>query len=122
MEEKHGIEGIKHIIRVLVGFGEATEAAFEDHKFQLTDVLKYASAAQALFPALRALPTLQKEIEDLSEEERLELNKFLNDELDLSDDELENNIETFIELASDFYALCAKLVSRIGELRSQKKE
>lgn len=93
MGEKHGLKETKELVRFVLSLAEATVGSLDDGKIGLTDAMRFFGCLKLAGPALKGLADMKDEIMDLSENEKQELIKFINDEFDLKNDMIEKIVE-----------------------------
>lgn len=104
MEEKLGVKELKELIKFVIEFGEAINLALADKKFEITELSLLMGPLMQVGPAFEGLDKIGSEIKDLDEAELLELSTFVKEELDISNDNVENVIETAIDLGIKIYS------------------
>lgn len=88
-----GIENLKKLLKAGLSFGKNAAAALEDKKISFFEAVGLIPEAFSLISVGKTWSEVQAEINDLSEEEKVEINQFVSDEFDIPN----NKVEVFIE-------------------------
>lgn len=88
-----GIDQLKIVAKFGIDLGEAFAAALADKKITLQEALGFLPTVMALPGILQAKDQIVAEFKDLDMAEREELNKYIQTEFDIANDQLENKIE-----------------------------
>lgn len=93
-----GTENIKNALKWAIGFGMKFEDALEDGKISMTEWFGLGLKATGIVGVIKNATEAWDEFEDLNEEERIEVVNFVQTELDLENDQVEEYIEKAFEL------------------------
>tara|TARA_R100001460_G_scaffold41842_1_gene77680 strand:- start:25 stop:393 length:369 start_codon:yes stop_codon:yes gene_type:complete len=97
--EKFGIENVKALVLWSV---ELTQQIYEkidnDKKLDFFEALSIIPKALELSKIIKNAPMLKEEWQDMSEAERIEINKAVAEKFDLKEDEIELQVEESIDL------------------------
>lgn len=114
-DEVLGIETLKQTALTAIKFGQKLEDALADGKLSWGEGLGLAfGVAPDVFKLVPKASLIVTEYKDLSDEERVELVAYIKDELDLTDDA----VEEFVE---EGFALLSQLDRFITTARKAKK-
>lgn len=118
--EKLGINNLKPIVALGIEMGNVADKIGREQ-----GVKRWMHIAD-LFDELLSLgkvdfKMVSKEIDDLDESEKLELNAFLKEKFNIVDDKLEVAIEGGLKLIADQYSLVKKAIKLANDLKSEEK-
>ena len=99
-----GIKETKELLKFVIDFGEAIETALADKKFEIAELSLLIAPLMQVGPAFEGIDKLGGEMKDLTEAEMAELKAYVEDELDLKNDNLEEIIERGLGLAITIYS------------------
>lgn len=102
-EEKMGIEELKEVLKFVIEFGEAADKALLDKKFEISELALLMGPFMLIGPAFEGLDKVGGEIKDLDEAELVELKLFVETELDLANDKVEEIIEKALAIGVQLY-------------------
>ena len=88
-----GSKETKEVVSLFLNLVEALSESLEDGNIGLTDALNFFSTLQALSPAIEGIADVPKELAELDETEKAELNAYIAAEFDLKNDKVEHYIE-----------------------------
>lgn len=109
-----GIEHIKTVLKGIISFGEQIAEVLEDKKVQLIELPSFIDELLQIPGVIKALPHLKSELLDLDADERVELNNYIESELDIPNDKVEAAIEHAASVAISF----AELITLIGKIKN----
>lgn len=98
-----GIESLKKLLSLGLELGNAVGVSLEDGKLSFDDLSNFMGVLGKVGPAVEGFANVQKEIKDLTVEEIRELNRYVTDNFDIPQDELEGRIEQGMTLAVALY-------------------
>lgn len=105
MNEKMGIDELKDVIRFGISLGESVDQALADGKFDITELGLLMTPIMQIGPAFTGIDKVGGEIKDLDEAELAELKLFVEEELDLANDKVEEIIEKALGIGVQVYGL-----------------
>lgn len=109
-EEKFGYQNLKEVAILGMALAEAGLKAYEDKELTLSD-LQYAwEPLKKIAPAIQDIDQVIDEFKDLSENEHAQMFKELKEGFDLSDDQLEERIESYVDLGLKFAQIIASFI------------
>ena len=85
--------------------GVVLHKSLEDGKFSLSDVANFLPAGMKVPAAFGGISLVYAELKDLSDDEMVDLKKFVAENFDISDDKLEEKIEQSIAAALTIWKL-----------------
>jgi hypothetical protein len=88
-----GIEKLKALLKAGLTFGKNAAKAFDDKKISFFEAVGLIPEAFAIVGVAKTWAQVQQEINDLDEDEKEEINKFMADEFDIPN----SKVELFIE-------------------------
>lgn len=100
-----GIEETKDALKFIIGFGEAIDKSLEDGKIGYADLFNFAPVMMDAGAAFSGIDQVPGELKDLSKEERDELVKFVEEEFDIDNDNLEILIEKSFKAILSLYGV-----------------
>jgi len=83
MADEHGIANIETTLGFFCGIGIDVEAALSDGKFTLTDMPRFLDDAMKVPGLIRAIPEVDDEFLDLTEDEQVAIVEFVKAKLNL---------------------------------------
>jgi len=116
MSEVTGIKELKELLKFVVEFGEAIELALADKKFEITELSFLIAPLMQVGPAFEGLDKMGGELADLSEVEAAELKAYVEEELDLRSDKLEEVIEKALALGLMMYSFIQLFKKEVGDV------
>lgn len=93
----------KELLKFAIELGEAMDKATADKKIDITDVQFLIVPLTSAGAAFEGADKVTAELKAMSAEDAAELVKFAQDELQLSNEKLEEKIETALKLAVDLF-------------------
>lgn len=100
-----GIENLKKMVKFSCDFTKQIATALSDGKFQWTEVFGFFDEIMAIPGVVKSFKDIAAEIKDLTVSERQELETYIQDEFDLTNDEVEAVIENSLSFAFSAIAL-----------------
>jgi hypothetical protein len=107
-----GIEEVKDVISVAAAIGNATGKVLQDDRFDWGELVEFVPALIALPEAVSGISHVPSELLDLDEAEKEQLKKFLIDEFDIPQRDLETVIEDHAKVIIDLWDLVKKYYLR----------
>lgn len=98
-QEKQGIKELKELTSFVVALVQAIVSSLEDGKVGLSDLWKLFAVLRKAAPAFKNVAAIRLELADLSDAEKDELRKLIEEEFDLSNNVLEGFIEEALKAA-----------------------
>mgnify|MGYP003130136299 FL=1 len=97
--EKFGIENVKALVLWSVELAQQIyEKIDNDKKLDFFEALSIIPKALELSKIIKNAPLLKEEWQDMSDAERIEINKAVSEKFDLKQDEKEQQVEESIDL------------------------
>jgi len=90
---QYGIKETKEVVKFGVELGEAVDRAMSDDKMEVADLVHLVPAFTAAGPAFSDISLVPKEMKDMDEAESKELMDYVESELDIENDQVEEVIE-----------------------------
>lgn len=103
MSEVTDVKELKEMLKFVIEFGEAIELAMADKKFEIAELALLMGPLMQVGAAFEGLDKIGGELKDLSAVEMAELKTFVEDELDLKNDKIEEVIERGLGMAVVIY-------------------
>lgn len=100
-----GIENLKKMVKFSCDFTKQISTALADGKFQWNEIFGFFDEIMAIPGVVKSFPAIAQEIRDLTEDERDELNDYIQDEFDIPNDQVEAVIENSLSFAFSAVAL-----------------
>lgn len=116
MSEVTGIKELKELLKFVVEFGEAIELALVDKKFEISELSYLIAPLMQVGAAFEGLDKMGGELKDLSEAEAVELRLYVEEELDLRSDKLEEIIEKALALGVMMYSFIQLFKKEVGDV------
>lgn len=98
MDPKLGIDNLKKALHVGISLGMTAAQALEDKKISVAEAFQFLPGLMSIPEVVAVAPAIKQEIADLSAEERAELNAYVQETFDISNDKLEAVIEGAVRL------------------------
>ena len=109
------IKETKEMLRFILSLGMSFDKAFADKKIDFNDVGYFVNALLMSADAFKDIKKIPAELKDLDNAELEELTKYIKDEFDLGNDNIERLIETGLGIGVQIYQL-------ILEIKNLKKD
>lgn len=103
--EKLGIEKLKELVKAGLGFGQKVSSDLEDKKISLWEALGLIPNLFSIVGVVKSWADIKAEVDDLSTEERKELEDYVISEFDIPNDKVELFIEHSLSLVVSLIAL-----------------
>ena len=100
-----GIDNLKKLVSFACGFTKEIASAMADGKFKMTEVFGFFDEIMEIPGVVKSFPLIGQEIKDLTIDERKELELYIQDKFDLSNDAVEAVIENSLAFAFSAIAL-----------------
>ena len=121
MENEHGIESIETVIGALCGVGVDIEAALADGKFNIpADLFRFVDDLLKIPAVMKALPNVDEEFIDLTDEESDKLVEEVKTKLNLPDADVTEVVVSAMDAllsTSETIRKVMVLVEKIKELK-----
>ncbi len=95
----------KQILDAMIALGKGIEASMSDGKLTFTDIPNFIEFLTLILPAIEDADQVPFEFKVADPEDIQELKEYLQENLDLQDDELEAFIEDAFKVALDIFML-----------------
>lgn len=105
MAQVYGVENLKKLLKFSCDLTKQIATALEDGKFTWPESLGFVDEVAEIPGVVKSFPAIQKELSELSEDERKELVDYFAQEFDLPNDKAELNIEHALSVAIGLVAL-----------------
>lgn len=110
-----GIEKLKEAALFTISFTEALDKRLEDGKMSFLETITLGAKLKDLPSIIRNGPEISQEYMDLDSSEKEELVEFIKEELELSNDRVEDLIENSLSVLASLSGLANQVSSmRIG--------
>ena len=109
-----GIKETKELVKAMLMLGNSAGMALADGKFDWSELGLFVAPLGSLPAALSGLQDLPKEWQDMDDSERDELMKYVQDEFDIPQD----NIEEMVEKALQAGILIGQIVANFTKPKS----
>lgn len=101
----YGIKETKELVKFGIALGEAVDASLADGKLGLEDAVNFYTPITAAGDAFADISLVPKELGDLDDAEKAELLSYVENELDIANDKLEEAIERSLKTVFEVYGL-----------------
>jgi hypothetical protein len=98
-----GIKETKDVLKFAISLGEAIDLSLADGKFGIEDLGNMIAPMVSAGEAFAGIDQVKAELSDLDQAERDELVQYAKDELQLSNEGLEQKIEAALKMAADIH-------------------
>lgn len=105
---KLGTKEIKEVLAFSIALGKGIEQSLKDDKFSLSDIPNFMGAFMKLIPAMTGLDEVKLELVAAGPEEVAELKEYVQTELDLDNDSIEELVEASLAVIFDIWNLVNK--------------
>lgn len=109
MSEQQGIKELSEAIIFGISMGEALDLSLADGKIDLADLGILMGPFMKAPDAIEGIGKVKDEIKDLDAAEMEQIKQMVKDELDLSDDKLEEKIEAAVDFLGAIHEFVGKL-------------
>lgn len=99
-----GFTETKQVLDAMIALGKAFEQSLKDGKLNLLDVPNFIAFFTLILPAIEDISEVPFEFQVSDPEQIAELKQYLQENLDLDDDQLEAFIEDAFKVALDLFA------------------
>lgn len=99
-----GFEETKQVLDAMIALGKAIERSLQDGTLNLIDIPNFIAFFTLILPAIESIDEVPFEFQVSNPEQIAELKQYLNDNLDLDDEQLEAFIEDAFKVALDIFA------------------
>jgi len=99
-----GFKETKEVLDAAIALGQGLEKSLDDGKLNLIDIPNFISFFTLILPALDNVDQVPFEFKISNPEDIAELKAYLNEHLDLEDDQLEAFIEDAFKVTLDLFA------------------
>jgi hypothetical protein len=107
--EKMGVKELSEVLIFAIGLGEAVDLSLADKKIDLADLGLLVGPFTKAPAAIEGFDKVVDEIKDLDAAEMDEVKALVKDELNLSDDKLEEKIEAGVDFLGALHTFILKL-------------
>ncbi len=116
---KVGFEETKQVLDAMISLGKGIERSLEDDKITIMDIPNFIEFLTLIMPAIEGVENVPFEFKVADPEQIAQLKEYLNENLDLDDDQLEQFIEDAFKVALDIFML-VKLYFNIPEKNGEE--
>lgn len=107
----YGIDNLKKLIKFALDFTEQIATSTKDG-WQWTDSFSFIDEVAQIPGVIKSWDAIRKELGELSDDERKELNDWVAEDFDIEDDRVEAMIEHALQLAINAIALVDEFKSK----------
>lgn len=121
MTDEHGIANIETTIGFFCGVGIDVESALADGKFTLTDMPRFLDDAMKIPGLVRAIPEVDDEFLDLSNDEQLAIIEYVKAKLNLPQADVTEVVAAAIDVMLSTSATINKVKILVAAIKALKE-
>jgi replicative superfamily II helicase len=118
--KKLGIQETKDAVLFACRLADAVDKSMADDKITVFDAKNFMDVVPTIKPAFEGGKFIGKEVADLDEQERIELDTLIAQELDFENDDVEGDAEESLEIFTRIVALVSKIRNRRAKNTAQE--